>query len=85
MCWHLFGLASLSGCQPLLLNWCRAQSPSHAVVVELQGLLLARERELDRREGAIAAWEDGFAAFERTLEKVLIECQILLFHPGMRI
>jgi hypothetical protein len=32
--------------------------------VELQVQLLARERELDNREDAIAAWEDGLVAFE---------------------
>jgi hypothetical protein len=33
--------------------WFRALSPSPAVVIELQGQLLAQERELDSREGAI--------------------------------
>jgi hypothetical protein len=32
------------------------------VAVELQGQLLAWERVLDSREGAIAMWEDGLAA-----------------------
>jgi hypothetical protein len=41
--------------------------------IELQGQLLARERELDSREGAITAWKDGLVAFERTLGKVLTE------------
>jgi hypothetical protein len=44
------------------------------VAVELQGQLLARERELDSREGAITAWEDGLAAFEHTLGEVMKEC-----------
>jgi hypothetical protein len=44
------------------------------VVVELQGLLLAREREMDSGEGAIAMWEDGLVAFECTQGKVHTEC-----------
>jgi hypothetical protein len=43
------------------------------VAVELRGQLLARERELERREGAITAWEDGLVAFERVLGRVHIE------------
>jgi hypothetical protein len=37
------------------------------VAVELREMLLTQERELDSREGTIAAWEDGLAAFERAL------------------
>jgi hypothetical protein len=44
------------------------------VVVELRGQLLAGERELNSREGAIVAWEDGLAAFECTLGRVHVEC-----------
>jgi hypothetical protein len=44
-----------------------------AVVVEVQEQLLFWERELDSRECAIAAWEDGLAAFERTLWKECTE------------
>jgi hypothetical protein len=44
------------------------------VAVELQGQLLALERELDSREGVIVVWEDGLAAFERTLGKVHMKC-----------
>jgi hypothetical protein len=40
------------------------------VAIKLQKQLLARERELDSREGAIVMWEDGLAAFEHALEKV---------------
>jgi hypothetical protein len=40
------------------------------VAVELQGQLLARERELGSREGVIPTWEDALAAFVRTLGKV---------------
>jgi hypothetical protein len=54
-------------------DWCRAPSPSHAVVAELQGKLLAREKELDSREGAIATRENGLVAFKRALGKVLME------------
>jgi hypothetical protein len=46
------------------------------VAIELQGQVLARERELDSREGIIAAWEDGLVAFERTLGKVHVEHNI---------
>jgi hypothetical protein len=35
--------------------------------VELQVQLLAREKELDSRKGAIAAWEDGLTAFVHAL------------------
>jgi hypothetical protein len=34
---------------------------------ELWVQLIAQERELDSREGAIIAWEDRLAAFERAL------------------
>jgi hypothetical protein len=44
------------------------------VAIELQGQLLAQERELESREGAIATWKDGLAAFERALGKVRMEC-----------
>jgi hypothetical protein len=43
------------------------------MAVELQEKLLARERELDSREGTIAVWEDGLVAFERALGKVDME------------
>jgi hypothetical protein len=43
------------------------------VTVELQGQLLARERELDSREGAIVMWEQGLAAFARVLGLVHAE------------
>jgi hypothetical protein len=69
-------LSLLLCCDPGLyfFDWCRAPSPSHVVAVELQGQLLARERELDSREGVITAWEDGLAAFERALGEVMKEC-----------
>jgi hypothetical protein len=37
------------------------------VTVEMQGQLLARERELDSWEGVIVAWEEGLAAFVHVL------------------
>jgi hypothetical protein len=37
---------------------------------ELQEQLLAQERELDSRKGAIIAWEDGMTAFERAPGRV---------------
>jgi hypothetical protein len=43
------------------------------VVIEQQGLILARERELDRRDGAITTWEDGLAAFEHSLGMVHVK------------
>jgi hypothetical protein len=44
------------------------------VAIELQGKLLAWERELDRWEGAVAAWEEGLDAFAHTLGEVHTEC-----------
>jgi hypothetical protein len=41
-----------------------------ALVIELQEQLLARERELDSREGTIAMYEDGLLAFEHALGRV---------------
>jgi hypothetical protein len=46
------------------------------VVGELQQQLLAWERELDSREGAIAAWEYGLAAFAHTLREVCTKCDV---------
>jgi hypothetical protein len=43
------------------------------VAIELQEQLLAWERELDSREGAIILWEDGLADFERALGKLCTE------------
>jgi hypothetical protein len=43
------------------------------VTIELQGQLLARERELDSRESAIVMWEEGLAAFSRGLGEVRME------------
>jgi hypothetical protein len=50
-----------------------SSSPSHAVTVELQGQLLAQERELDSCEGAIIVWEEGLVAFARALGEVHAE------------
>jgi hypothetical protein len=44
------------------------------VIVELQEQLLARERDMDSREGAIITWEEGLVAFARALEEVRTEC-----------
>jgi hypothetical protein len=45
---------------------------------ELREQLLTRERELDSREGAIAAWVDGLVAFKRALGRACtkhdVEC-----------
>jgi hypothetical protein len=41
---------------------------------ELQVQILARERELDSREGAITTWEDGLAASQRTHGRPCMEC-----------
>jgi hypothetical protein len=43
------------------------------VAIELEEQLLAQERELNSREGAIAAWEDGLEAFGRALKKACTE------------
>jgi hypothetical protein len=37
----------------MLVNWCRAPSPSNVVAIELQGQLFARDRELDSKEGIL--------------------------------
>jgi hypothetical protein len=60
----LISTGLLSSCWSLLVDWCRASSNSNVVAIELQGQLLARERELGSRKGTIAMWEDGLAAFE---------------------
>jgi hypothetical protein len=43
------------------------------MVDELQRWLLAREEELNSREGAIISWEDGFTASEHTLGRACME------------
>jgi hypothetical protein len=43
------------------------------VIVELQEQLLARERELDSREGAIVAWEESLISFTRALREVRVK------------
>jgi hypothetical protein len=40
------------------------------VAIELQEQLLAWERELESKEGAIATWEDGLVAFKQAHERV---------------
>jgi hypothetical protein len=44
-----------------------------AMVEELQEQLLTQEEELNNREEAIIAWEDGLAAFERALRRACME------------
>jgi hypothetical protein len=44
-----------------------------AVAGELRGQLLAWERELDSREGAISVWEDGLVASECTLGRACVD------------
>jgi hypothetical protein len=44
------------------------------VTVELQGQLLAWDRELDSREGAIVTMEKGLVPVAHELEKVPVEC-----------
>jgi hypothetical protein len=44
------------------------------VAVEPREQLLAQERGLDNREGAIVAWEDGLATSECTLGRAPVEC-----------
>jgi hypothetical protein len=41
--------------------------------VKLRKQLLARERELESREGAITAWKDGLVEFEHALWRVHME------------
>jgi hypothetical protein len=41
--------------------------------VKLRKQLLARERELESREGAITAWKDGLVEFEHALWRVRME------------
>jgi hypothetical protein len=57
----------------LLVDWHRASPPSPTVIVELQEQLLARERELDSREGAIIAWEESLMSFTRVLREVRVK------------
>jgi hypothetical protein len=45
-----------------------------AVAIELWEKLLAWERKLKSREGAIVMREDGLVAFECTLGRVRMEC-----------
>jgi hypothetical protein len=44
------------------------------VAVELEEQLLAQERELESREGAIVMWEEGLVAFTRALREVRTKC-----------
>jgi hypothetical protein len=44
-----------------------------SVADKLWEQLLARERDLDSREGTIAAWEDGLLASEFSIGRVYVE------------
>jgi hypothetical protein len=45
-----------------------------AVAVKWLEQLLAQEKELDSREGAITTWEDGLVAFACALGDACMEC-----------
>jgi hypothetical protein len=53
------------------------------VAVELREMLLTQERELDSREGTIAAWEDGLAAFENALGGCTWDVIPAVFRPRL--
>jgi hypothetical protein len=48
------------------------------VAIELQEQLFARESELDNREGATVAWEEGLVAFVHALGEVHVEHEVSL-------
>jgi hypothetical protein len=48
-----------------------------AVADELWGRLHTQEGELDNREGTIAAWEDGLAAFKRALGRAHVDRDVV--------
>jgi hypothetical protein len=56
------------------VDWGRALSSSHVMTVELQRWLLAWERELDSREGAIIMWKEGLASSVHAYGEVHVEC-----------
>jgi hypothetical protein len=66
----------------LLVDSRRASSPSHAVAIELQEQLFARESELDNREGATVAWEEGLVAFVHALGEVHVEHEVSHAHAN---
>jgi hypothetical protein len=47
--------------------------PTSAIVVKLQGQLLAWERELDSWEGALVAFKNGLVTFECALGRACME------------
>jgi hypothetical protein len=57
-------------------------NPSSTVVAELQEHLLARERELDSREGAIITWEESLLVSARALREVGARCDTSHAHMG---
>jgi hypothetical protein len=50
------------------------------VITELQDQLLAREKELDNREGAIIVWEESLTTFTCTLGVARVGCDASLAH-----
>jgi hypothetical protein len=47
-----------------------------AIAVEFQEQLLARERELDSREGTLTTWENGLVASKSALGRACMERNI---------
>jgi hypothetical protein len=62
------------GLYPMSVLLPGLMSPSYCGGRQAAGKLFAQERELNSREGTIAAWRDGLAAFEHALGKMLVEC-----------
>jgi hypothetical protein len=61
-----------------IVGGCRSCPPPSAIATstvmeELQEKFLARERELDNREDAIIAWEDGLTASKCALGRACME------------
>jgi hypothetical protein len=57
-------------------------NPSSTVVAELQEQLLARERDLDSREGSIITWEESLLVSGRALKEVSAGCDSSHAHMG---
>jgi hypothetical protein len=55
---------------------------SSTVVAELQKQLLARERELDSREGTIITWEESLLVSAHMLKEVSAGCDTSRAHMG---
>jgi hypothetical protein len=52
------------------------------VIAKLQDQLLAREMELDSREGTVIAWEESLATFTRALREALMGHDASCAHAG---